>query len=1021
MIRMFVSRPAMTIVFVLVFVVLGIRSYSNLSTELFPKIEFPIVSVRTEYAGASPKEIETQIVKKIEDVVAEISDIKKINAEIYENFALTLIEFNLGVDVDVKGMEVKDKIETILNDLPEDAERPEVSKFDPLVQPIVELVLYSDQHDLRDLYEFADKKLSDRISTIPGVASVDVYGGKERQINVMVDPLLMKQHYVSINDVIGAIRARNISVPGGAYDYLRDRISVRTYGEFKNIDEIRNLFLVTKDNTKIKISDIATVSDSYKEVESSARHNGKEVVGLSVMKLSDGNAVLIAERLNERLEEISSSLPKGMQLKSVYQSAEKILESRDRTLVNILFGIALTVLILLAFIGKFRVTAVAAVVIPTSIVSAFFPMSLNGMTINFATLLAVATALGTLIANALVIIEAVEQHIRRGSPPQQAAIDGTKEVTVAVLAAAGTNLCVFTPMAFMGGIVGQFMSHFGMTIIYVTIFSLVASFSLTPMMCGILLKPKTDMEKKKLGPIARMVRWMTRFSERMEKLSLKEYRRVFDFSFRHPILVFGIGIVSVLSIAYPVRYLGSEFVPTSDQNELLVMISMPPGTNLEQTTQVAEKIEKMLLNYDEVIDVVSNIGGDSMDEASIKVTLVHRDHRKKRDVDIINELIPLVAKIPDAEINFNREATASNTESDVDIHIFGDSLEELIPIAEKMKEKMADSGFFRSVTSSYRGLKDEVRFIPNEETLISYNLKTSEVGTTVRALVNGNDDNIYKEEGEEYDVNVELADVFKTDVGDIAQLEVLSDRGYVPVKRLGEIQELKVLPRLQRRDKRSIIQIQSYLQKGTLGEVRTFLDEEFKDYDFPENTGYMYVGNAEHQDESNRELGNAFILAVILTYMLLVGLMNSFGYPFVIMTSVLTSFVGVFYFLFFMEFSINIGAMMAMVMVVGLVVNNAILVIDATLQRRKDHDSLIDALWAGTEARFRTIIMTSLAIVMGALPQIFDSMGAKSAIGGVVVGGMLGSLFFTLLLIPVTFYYFEKVRAYFTNSNLRTP
>jgi HAE1 family hydrophobic/amphiphilic exporter-1 len=1009
-IKAFVTRPAMTIVFVLVFVVLGIRAYNNIPTEQYPKIEFPIVSIKTVFEGASPEEIETQIVKRLEDVVAEISDIEKITAEIYENFALTLVEFKLGVDVNVKGIEVKDKVETILNDLPDAADRPEVSKFDPLVQPIVELILSSDQHTLRDLYEYADKKLSDRLSTIQGVASVDVYGGRERQINVMVDPLLMKQHYISIDEVIEALQMRNASVPGGSYDQLRDKISVRTYGEFTDVKEIADLTLVTKDNTKIQVSDIATVKDSIKEVENAARYNGKEVVGLSIMKLSDGNAVHIADRLNKELSMVNQELPKGMVLTSVYQSAEKILESRNGTLINILFGIGLTILILLLFIGKFRVTLVAAVVIPTSIISALFPMSINGLTINFATLLAIATALGTLIANALVIIEAVEQHIRKGSPPKQAAIDGTKEVTVAVLAAAGTNLCVFTPMAFMGGIVGQFMSHFGMTIIYVTIFSLIASFSLTPMMCGQLLKGKVNTESQKQGWISIVVQKMLSISNRIVGFLLQEYRRIFDFSFRHPIIIGLFGLAALVSVLYPLQYLGSDFVPSHDQNEMLVTITMPPGTNLQKTIEVTSEVERLLSALPEVKDIVSNVGSDAADEASIKVTLLHRKERERSDMDIIRGLIPAVAKIPDAEIDFNREATSAKGDSDVDIHVYGESLDDLIPIASKMKLIMAKSGFFRSVNSSYRGLKDEIRFIPDEKKLIQYDLKTAKLGKTVRSLVNGNTDNVYKEKGEEYDINVELSDAFKQNRKDIAALDILSKRGYVKLASLGKVEEISVLPNLRRRDKRSIIQISSFLQKASAGEVRAYLDAQFKGIEFPANSGYRYVGNAEHQDESSQEMGKAFILAVILTYMLLVGLMNSFGHPFVIMSSVVTSFVGVFFFLFFMEFSINIGAMMAMVMVVGLVVNNAILIIDATLQRRSEYDSLIDALWAGSEARFRTILMTSLAIVMGALPQTFDPNGAKAAIGGVVVGGMLGSIVFTLALIPITFYYFEKIR-----------
>ncbi|MFH1725190.1 MAG: efflux RND transporter permease subunit [Elusimicrobiota bacterium] len=995
MIEAFVKRPAMTVMFVLVFVVLGIVSYGNLIIERTPQIDFPIVSISAVYRGASPEEIETQIIKKIEDAIAEISQIKKIQSFAYENFGRIMIEFQVEADVNIKSIEVKDKVEAIRNTLPEDAEDPEIAKFDPTVRPIMDLVLLSDAHDDRALFEFADKKLKDLIGVTEGVASVDVYGGKARRINAWVNPPLLKKHFLSLKDIVDAVDAKNVNIPGGAIDKSDARASVRMLGEFRSVAELAAMGIVSAEGEKLRLSDVATVEDGHKKVETHTRFNGKNAVGLSIKKLSDGDAVSIARRIRKNLPAIRKTLPEGMELRVAYDSSTRVLADTVATVRNIAFGILLTVGILFLFLGDVRTTIVAGVVIPTSLISTFFPMDLSDYSVNFMTLLGTATALGTLIANALVVIESVALHIEQGKPPARAAVDGTKDATIAVLASAGTNLVVFTPLAFMGGIVGQFMEQFGMTVVYATIFSILASFSLTPMLCALLLKPKGS--GRAAGPGL-----MARASERLLSWLVAEYKRVFDACMRHPWLTIAACALILFSVRYPARYIGNEFMPASDQDKIGIAVEMPQGTLLDVTKGVAEEVEALIRKIPEAASYLTYVGIDGTENGYLTVNLRPLEKRERSDLDLINELIPEVAKIPDTKFAFTRGESGPR-EADLTINVYGTDYDAMISLSERMRRIMLESGFFRSVESSHKTPKEEIRFIPDDARMIRFGVKNSDVGNAIRWAVTGDDTSVFKEKGEEYDISITYDELYKHSLEDIADIAVMSRDGLAPIRLLGEVKRAPGFSALRRRDKERVVQLTAYLSKATAGDAQRRLDAEFAKLDFPEGCRYKYVGMAEFQEESNRELGRAGLLAVILTYMLLVAILNSFVYPLVIVSSIATSFVGVFYFLFFLGFSSNIGSMMAMVMLVGLAVNNAILMLDYTLKKMEEGKDAAEALWLGASFKFRAILMTSLAVIFGALPQITDPFFVKASMGAVIVGGMLGSILFTLVLIPVLF------------------
>lgn len=1001
MIETFVKRPATTLMFVLLFVLLGAVSFSNLNIEQQPQIDFPLVTVDVTYPGASPEQIETQAIKKVEDAISEISEIKKVNARAYENFGYVLIEFLLSADVNVKSIEVKDKVEAILNEFPDAMERPIIQKVDPFATSVVDLILSSEEHNTTELFEYADQEIKSYFSQVSGVGEVEIRGGQERQIVVDLFPDLMKKKFISISEVVAQMRTRNITVPAGNIDQRKESMSVRFEGEFFSLEQIENMRLTTSDGSQFLLKDIARVYDGSKDIEKITRFNGMEAVAISVKKISGGNDVKISEGVRELVPSLNERLPEGMKVEIALDKAENILTQTYSTFQAILIGIALTIFVLFFFTGNLRVTLISSIVIPASIISAFFLMDISNFSINFITLLAVATCLGTLIANAIVIIESVITHLNSGKGPQQAAVEGTKEVIVPVLAACGTNLVVFTPIAFMGGIVGQFMEQFGLTVIYATIFSLLASLSLTPMLCALLLKPKTQEQLERKG-----------FSERVVDFLLKEYKIVFNLLFKIPktsiivVLALFVGSFTVAS------YIGNEFIPVYDRDRLEVKLALPDGSNVFASLEKAKKVEKMLEELPEVKSIVTFIGQEGEQNVSVIANLYPYDQRDRSDLDIISLLTPRLAEVADVEIQTVRGDNGGNAQGDVSMNVYGNNYEQVIESSEKIMKLMRETGYFRSLTSSYKTPKTELKFYPDISEFERYGVTGQEVASAIRAAIYGDDTNIFREDEEEYDITIRISDQYLNTVESLSDVFVITQRGLVPITALGEMTLERSIPTIYRRDRRRVIQLDGFLAKSTAGVVQGELSEKIDQAGLPEGISYRYVGNAESQEESGREIGKAFLLAIILTYMILTAILNSFVHPFTIATSIITSFSGVFLMLFFFESSINIASMLGFVMLVGLAVNNAILLLEGIeAQIIKDPKiDLVDAIWKGFENRFRPILMTSIAIVLGATPQMFEHDLAKASMGMVIVGGVLASIVFTFILTPQVYWYFERMR-----------
>jgi hydrophobic/amphiphilic exporter-1 (mainly G- bacteria), HAE1 family len=1001
MINTFVSRPATTVMFVLFFALLGYVSISTINIERQPKIDFPLVSVTVAYPGADPEEIEGEVIKDIEDVISTVSEIKKMESRAFDSYGYIIIEFNLGVDVNDKSAEVKEKIDAIINDLPSNMEKPVVAKVDPFATPVVYLALTSTKHSLVQLYEFADKTLSDQFTKIPGVGEVTIFGGQERQIKVELSPDLMKRKFISIDGVIQQLKARNLDVPAGDIKRKENTIAVRFEGQFSDIESIKNLRLTTSDGNQFPLKSIANVYDGAADPEKDALYNGKSVISLGVVKISDGNDIKVSEEVHKTLKKIEPLLQDGMKVEIVKDSSEFIVNETSRTVQGILLGIFFTVLVLLFFTGDWRVTLISAIVIPTSILSSLFLVKTNGFSINFMTLLAYATSLGTLVANAIVVIEGIYARLNTGMSAKESAIKGTTDVIIPVLAAGGTNLVVFAPLAFMGGIVGQFMVQFGMTVIYATLFSLMASFTLTPMLCGLLLKPKKEGDKDNL---------LVRVSTKTTDFVKNEYKVIYKLMFRFPVLSSIAAVVLFIGGVSVAPYVGGEFIPTSDEDMIQVTFKFPLGTRVEATMDSLKSVDEKIRKLPGIKNSLITAGNNGQENASIILNLEPSQEREFSDVQLIEKMTPILADIPDAEIETIRGDGNNGGVGDITINITGLDYAKTSELSKKMLKIMSDSGYFRSLTSSHRNPKPQVVFTPDAQKVERFGLSNAQIGSVIRASVYGDDTNVYREGGEQYDIFVEPAQQYKDSLETLNNVFLISQLGLIPLSDLGTAEIKPSTPNVYRRDRSRVIQINGYITKSTAGVIQSELTEKFNELKFDDGYGFVFAGNAESSEESGRELGKAFLLAIIFTYMILAAIMNSFIHPFTISSSIITSFAGVFLFLFFMNSSMNIASMLGMVMLVGLAVNNAILMIEEIeiIKNREKNMPLPEVIWMGIDNRFRAILMTSLAIVFGSLPQLWSLDAAKASMGAVVVGGILASIVFTFILTPQTYYFLER-------------
>ncbi|MBN1163022.1 MAG: efflux RND transporter permease subunit [Candidatus Krumholzibacteriota bacterium] len=999
----FIRRPVLTTMILILLVVMGIYSYQRLIIEMMPNIEFPLVLVTTIYPGASPSEVESQVTKKIEDEVATIANVKNLNSISMENVSQVIIEFELETDVDLDAIDVKDKIDAIRSELPEDAELPVISKFDINAFPVMELAV-SAPRSLEEVYHIADKVIGERLSRIGGVAEVTITGKREREIRIEVAPERLRAYGLSILDIVGIVSLENLNIPSGQITRGASETTIRMVGELKSTAELADLRLPLPAGGTIPLSEVADIRDTTEELRESSSYNGEPVIGLSINKRSDGNTVLVANGVYKALEELRAILDEDIEITITSNAASFVFNAVNDVLSNIAIGIVLTSILLFVFLHDWRQTLIAVISMPVSVIATFLLIERAGFSINVMTLMALGISIGTLVTNSIVVIENITRLVKEGMNPFEAAEKGTSQVAIAVIASTLTNIVVFTPIAFMTGIIGRFFLQFGVTVVFATLFSLLISFTMVPMLSARLLRAKAGAHHHEESL---WIRFTTTWDDFYLRLS-GGYRSTLAYILGHRWLPLTITIVIFFFALFLFVFVGGEFMPVVDQNIAVISLELPEGTSIEKTREVAGKVDRMMRERPEVEGVIVKIGGGQRGVGDAEITLILVDAAKRgiKILDFVNEIRPSLAAIPDAEIMVTLSGEGGSSEADLLIEVLSSDPEKLSRVGGQVFEIVNQVPGLVEVQSSEETGKPEVSIRPRRRQLAWRGLSVASVGSMLRAAYEGQEAGVYRELGEEYDIMVRYAEKDRNDPAYLEDLPIKMPSGsVVPLADIATLERTRGDARILHRDKQRCLEITANVSSGSISEARRIIDRRLEELDIPSGVIVKYGGMAEIQDESFASIQTAMILAILLVYIVMAAILESFIHPLTVMITLPLGLIGASVGLFFTGQTINIMSLMAMIMLVGIVVNNAILLLDYTSQLRAQGHTLTEALLEACPTRLRPIIMANLAIAVGMVPQALGGAGSEYRVPMAVVqmGGVLLSAVFTLFIIPVIY------------------
>ncbi|MFH1220242.1 MAG: efflux RND transporter permease subunit [Candidatus Eisenbacteria bacterium] len=1021
-----VRRPVFTTMLVLAFVVLGIFGYYRLAVDLMPDVDFPFVTITTIYPGAGPKETESQITKPIEDAVSTIANIDLMESVSREGVSFVMMRFKLEADPDVAANDVRAKVDGILQQLPAGIQKPQVQKFEFGAMPIISLSVSSGQ-GVNQTYAFADRAMRDRLSQVSGVATVDIIGGQRREIQVAVDRKRLEYYGLPITMVTAAIASENLNIPEGRIVQGEKEYILRTVGEFPNIEEIGNVQIPLPTGSFVSLRDVAEIRDSFAERRSVARFNGQLAVQLDIVKRARANTISTADGIYKAVEQLRRELPPGFVIEYAQDSSIFIRDSVKDVQSSILIGIVLTSILLFAFLKSLRGTVIVAVVMPASIVSTFLLMQASNFTLNILTLMALGVSVGVLVTNAIVVLENILRHLAMGKSPKDASIEGTNEVAIAVLASVLTNLVVFVPVAFMKGIIGRFFLQFGLTVVYATIFSLFISFTLTPMLAAAVLKrlgkgkpdvgvePSAGSTPGNTAPYESKW-WMDRV---MQRLSIS-YRDLLGWTTargRNFVILIVATFACLVGGVALVAISGGEFMPRMDESFVSVSLALPAGSSLAMTEKAVGEIETILRAEPDVISALSTIGGSDrgVNEAAIMAKLVPITKRSRSAYQISNDLRPKLSGIPGADIAVTSEAQDGGSSADLEIEVMGDDLDQLKKVSAEVLGIVGATPGLVDVETSWKEGGEELVFRPDRDELSRRGLSTGAVAALLRNSFEGDDNSVFREAGEEYRIRVQFTDADRQDVRTFEGIRVQGSSA-IPLTQIGSIEKQRGEAEILRRERQRRITVRANIARGTISEAVRQIKQKTDVLQLPSGYKVKFAGMYEFQQESFASLYQALLLAIILTYVVLAMTIESFFHPIMIMITLPLGLIGSAIGLFFGGQTINIVSLMAIIMLVGIVVNNAILLLDYVGQMRKRGLKLKDAVLEGCPTRLRAIIMTNLAIAVGMIPQVMSRASGfemRTAMGFVTMGGVLVSAFFTLVLIPSMYYFFERAWARF--------
>ncbi len=1006
-----IRRPIAMGCLIIALSLLGFNAYRKMGVELMPKMDVPYITVTTIYPGASPEQIETDVAKRIEDQVVTIDGLKHVSSACMENVCQTLLEFELNVDVDIAATDVREKLDLIKSDFPEDVEDPKILKFDINAKPVVNLALTGDV-PLDELYDFADNTLRDRITVLSGVANVELIGGAQREVHVELNREALAAKSLSSMNVVQAVQNGVRTIPSGRLQDAGREYTVKFDAEYRTVRDIGSLEVANENDQRCYIRDVGQVVMATEELRQKAVIDGRPCIYIRIVKKAEANAVRVVNRVRDAMDKLNAQLPGGMELVWVNDDGRFIEANVQSAWVNVGQGILLTAAILFFFLYNFRSTLVVAITMPLTIVIGLFFMQMIGYTLNNSTLIAVGMSVGILVTNSIVVLEAIVKRLNETGNPKEAARLGAKEVTVAVLASAGTNIVVLFPIATMGSMIGLFMRPLAMSMLIMTAVSLLISFTLTPILCSILLKP---VKAERKGLLARMDSGFNRFLGG----TIGGYRTILRFNEGHRLVAIAVIVVVFAMLVQSMSLAGKVgfgFFEDPDQGQLFVKLEYPTTYDLEKTLARVQVVEDRLKDVPELRHILSSVGkvegviGQSSEGvylAQVLLIFSDRDQRTLTIQELQEEVRSRLTGYPECILTVTQPSIIGGQNTDIELEIAGQELDTLDRLALRTQKLAEGIKGLEDTDTTVRMGKPELAVLPNRAVLADLHVPAVGLGMTLRANLEGLKAGTFKQGDRNYDIVVKLADEEGKD--QVREFLFPGAPGRpVTLANLATVQQRTAPIQITRKDKRRVSKVFANLGPSLpLGTAVNLLSEGIvKKGQFPPGYDFKFSGMYERMSEANAAFGEAGLVAIILVTLTLAAILESFKQPWLILVTIPLALIGVMWALALTGNSLSMFVMMGIVMMMGIVVNNAILIMDQFNVHVAEGIPRHKAMISASCERFRPIAMITLAAVLGMLPlAISRGIGAemRNGVGVASVGGILVSGILTLFVIPILY------------------
>lgn len=1003
-----IRRPVFATMLIVSLVVLGLASLREIGVDLFPKVDLPTITITTRLDGASPEEIETQITKRIEETLNTISGIDELRSTTIEGQSQIFATFVLEKEIDIASNEVRDKVSTVLGKFPPGTDAPVIEKFDPDSAPIMSMVLSGKRSD-REITEIADKRIKRQLETIKDIGAVTLIGDRKREIDVFINPDRLSAYGLSIINVKDALKRQNVEVPGGRVTWHGREEGLRTMGRILDVGQFNDLIIADFKGAPVRIKDIGRAVDTQEEPRTVSRLDGNSAISMLVRKQSGTNTVEVVRKVKEKIAEIKTALPPDINIEVVTDQSKFIKLAVSQVEEHLVMGGILASIIILLFIRNIRAAFIAAIAIPASIIGTFTMLRYMHFTLNNMTLLALSVCTGIVIDDAIIVLENIFRHMEEeGKGPVQAAIDGTREISLAVMATTLSLVVIFLPVAFMSGLVGRFWKSFGLTATFAIMISLLVSFTLTPMLSSRLLKLKPH------GSRARKNSWLYSGME-------GGYLWLLRWCLNHKLIVViatALMLYSVVPLAKTAKF---EFVPDDDMSEYEVIVETPAGSSLDKSSEILAGIERELQSIPEVVHVFTTIGVrgaylSNVTDASVYVGLKRLNERKKTQAQLMQETRGIMKKYPDLRVsvqNINIISGGGFKATPFNLVIRGPDLQKLDEYVSILITRLKAMGGFVDTDTGQAMKHPELQVHINRNKASDLGVKMEAIASSLRTMVGGEKVTLYREGDEQYNVLLRVNQDNRKDAASIENLMVQGKGGQLV--RLGSVATITsgMSPaQIDRYAQERQITLISNLYEKPLGQATAEANKIISEMNLPSEYTTNYLGRGKLMQEAFANFVIAFFLSLAFIYMVLAAQFESFLHPITIMVSIFLSLPFGILSIILSGNTLNIYSIMGMFVLIGVVKKNAILQIDYTNTLRSRGMEKFNAQMEANRVRLRPILMTTLAIIAGMLPITLskgDGSASRASMATVIVGGQAMCLVITLVVIPVIYSVFDDI------------